>query len=312
MDRAQSSELAELPRRRLVVQTPTVSKPFLLEVAELPEVQRPTWEELAEREKRSLASLDFELADVNVTEVLRGHDGMDKRKKRDEGQLGGDLHKVLARICEKPYEFIEERCPALELDRSREYRARRALEKLGMIQVGDKLGAKRQLCVPTEKGAGWARNQGLPVYRYKGGIGHERMVRDVRRSLGSFSTRVTFVSAGERIGSGGVQPDLVARVRDEKSGDASRVVVFQICSKNKPAYEAEKAAELLAIEQVDMVIVVAKNKGARDRLTRALRRFFGETAAGGAGVRGDLPAGVRVVEFESCMDGDFDWSWVMG
>ena len=48
------------------------------------------------------------------------------------------------------------------------------------------------------------------------------------------------------------------------------VVVVQVASKNKAGYEVEKASELLGVEQVDLVVLVARNKG----MSKAIKRFM--------------------------------------
>ena len=313
LHRGQSADIAELPRRRAVVQTGSVPKPFLLQVKEIPDVARPGREELAEREAATLAMLDYELSDVDVAEVLHGHKAGGKRKTPAREALNADAQKVLTRICEKPYEFIDERWQALEMERSREYRTRRALEKLGMIEVGEKIGAKLQLYVPTKKGIEWAEKRGLPIHRYKSSIGHERIVVDVRRGLEAWSGRVKVVSMGEGLGSVGIQPDLVVQVRDERT-NRPRVVVVQVASKNKAGYEMEKASELLEVEQVDLVVLVARNKGMRDRLVGAAGKLGMDVAVDDGGAAGEGGRGGRfwLVDYETCVQGKYEWGRVLG
>lgn len=312
LDRTQAEGLAEMPPRRAVVQTARIPKPFLLNVVEIPERQRPSAEELGEREKGSLEMLDYELPDVDVSQVLLGQE----KKKEDRGAdsaIRGDLYKVLARICERPYELIEERIEDLGFDRAREYRARRALEKLGMIALGDKAGAKLLLYVPTAKGIQWARNLGLIVHQYKSGIAHEMVARKVRESLGKFSSRISFVSEGKGLGVSQIQPDLLAKIRGI-DGDTSRRVAIQVSSTNRAEYEARRALELCKVEQIDMVVVIAKNK----RTGNAIERNIGELQAKPQEGEGALvstktiEARVRVLDFEACMDAAYDWNWIMG
>jgi len=93
----------------------------------------------------------------------------------------------------------------------------------------------------------------------------------------------------------------------------SRVVALQICSKNKDKYEIQKIRELLDIQQVDVVIVVTRDKGARDRLTKRLARegLFVQAAAGVGSPHGELPAAVHVVDLQNAIGDEADWSWLL-
>jgi hypothetical protein len=308
-DRTQAEGLAELPLRRAVVQTARIPKPFLLNVVEIPERQRPSAEELRERETLSLEVLDHELSGVDVTEVLLGRE----KKKEEPPQIRGDVYRVHARVCERPYERIEERVAGLEIDRAREFRARATLEKLGMIEPGDKVGTKWQLFIPTAKGADYARKLGLPVYVYKSGVGHEMMLRKVREALGKFSTRVSFISESEGLGEVcRVQPDLLVRIR-AGDGDTSRRVAIQINCTNRAEYEVRRALELCEVSQIDMVIVIAKNKRAKEALERKLEELL-TGASGGKSPDKDAFARdrVKIEDFETCVGAAYDWSWVIG
>jgi hypothetical protein len=312
LDRAQAKELAELPPRRAVMQTARIPKPFLLNVLEIPERQRPSAEELKERETLSLEMLDHELSGVDVTEVLLGRE----KKKEEPPQIRGDIYRVHARVCEKPYERIEERVAGLEIDRAREFRARATLEKLGMIEPGDKVGTKWQLFIPTAKGADYARKLGLPVYVYKSGVGHEMMLRKIREALGKFSTRVSFISESEGLGEAcRVQPDLLVRIR-ASDGDTSRRVAIQINCTNRAEYEVRRALELCEVSQIDMVIVIAKNKRAKEALERKLEELRTILTGASGGKSPDKDAFVRdrvkIEDFETCVGAAYDWSWVIG
>jgi len=323
LDNAQITEMAELLPRRVVIQSAKIPRPFMIEVLQIPERYRPSERELRQREEESLALLDYEFADVNVQDVLLGIKSEEKEEVQDERDIRGDMRRVMERICKAPHESIEERAEALGIDRSCEGRARGNLKKLGMIELGDKVGAKWQLYVPTSKGIKWAEDMGLPVHHYKSGVGHERMLMKVREALGSFSQRVAFVSAGEGLGVTNIQPDLVVRVRMQ-GGSASRIVVIQISCSNKLDYEAKKALGLCQIRQIDMVIIVAKNKGARKVLEEKIRDYLNrETARSnqksfrGSVVHPDIfgsgaSYGPIVLDFETCVSATYDWTWVVG
>lgn len=280
LDDRQEKALVELARRRALVQTADNPKPFVVEVVEIPERQRPVEKELLERERISLESLDHEMADSDALEVLLGE------KKEQENMvpaaIRGDMHKVLARICESPWELIEERAEVLSIERAREYRARQNLEKLGMVEAADKVGAKWLLYLPTEKGRRWARSLGIKVPEFKSGIGHEYMVRRVKASLERFFGKIEFFPPGESLGVAGVQPDLLAGLRT-RDGDSSFRMAVQISCANRAQYEVERAVEISGIAQIDLVVIVAKNKSHRRSIDRRLLEKGGRDAPVGGG-----------------------------
>jgi hypothetical protein len=257
----------------------------------------------------------------------------------------------LYRICEKPYEIIEERNDALGMDRAQEYRHRKNLEKLGMIQKGDKVGAKWQLWIPTAKGIKWAEEHGIKVHQHKSGIGHEFIVRKVEKALEKFSSRISFIAAGKSLGVSGIQPDVLLRV-EAPDGDTGRRVAIQISATSKPEYEARSALELCRIAQIDVVLVIAKNKRARMLIERKVKELKQvKTTANKTTIdtrinnRSDKRSDKRserrdqnqsapsrkrnsdkrnngisdrhlecpiVIDFETCMKPGYDWSFILG
>jgi hypothetical protein len=166
------------------------------------------------------------------------------------------------------------------------------------------------------------------------------MVRAVRKTAGTFSARIAFVSAGESLGASPVQPDLLARVRGSDR-NSSRRVAMQISCLNKLDYEARKAVELSQTEGIDLVAVVTRNKRTRKALERKIKETLpvaggeakgdgggkreGEGRPGGglSGAEAGKPDGglgtvgkehgcpVTVVDFETCVSAGYDWSWVL-
>ncbi len=313
LDRAQETALAELPRRRAVVQTASIPTPFLLQVLELRPREYPSRGELEQRRRESLELLDYEMPAEDVRTVLLGKAGPAK-PAASETEIRGRMHKVLARICEFPCELIPERCEVLGMERAEEYRARQALEKLGLIELGDKVGARWQLYVPTAKGVAWAERLGVPVRRFKSGVGHEFMVRRVQQALQRSIPQIRFLGEGKGIGIGRVQPDLLAAVR-WADGAGPLTVAVQVSSTNTARYEADRGLELAGIEYVDRVIIVARNKGARAAVVRALDdAAAGRTAqedsenGAGRGARGKI----AVLDFDTCLAPGFDWVALLG
>jgi len=321
LDRDQEAALAGLPRRRAVVQAGSLAKPFLMEVVEIPPRERPSPEELDERERESLVLLDHQMPEGDAQPVIVGP-RPGARPAKENSELGGDLHRVLVRICEFPYELITERCEALALERAREFRARQALERLGLVELGDTIGARSQLFVPTSKGREWAERLRLPIHRYKSGIGHESILRRVRQSLGDALPEMRFVSEGEGLGVGSVQPDLVAQVPGTGDGER-RTVAIQVACSNKPRYEAAKALELARIPFVDAVVVVARSKAVRDAVVRAVGRLAhpgsGHDESGQGSEEGADRAEldrvsdegearkIGVIDIETCLEPGYRW-----
>jgi hypothetical protein len=341
LEEAQEDALVELPRRRAIVQTADNPEPFLIQVAEIPERYRPPEEELLERERESLAELDYEMPEADAAEVLFG------KKEEPEFRvkaIRGDMHKVLARICEHPAETIEERCEALgSMERAKEFRARQQLERLGMIEPGDKVGSKLRLYVPTAKGKEWAASLGLKVPQYKSDVDHEFMAVHIREALERSFEGIEFFDAGKGLGIAGLQPDLLARMRGHGMDSGWRMAV-QISSTNKSAYEADRAIELAEIGQIDLVVVVAGNKGSRKAIERRLResmekkgllwqeegtrkgrpdhqddRGHGGAGGGSGGSNGGerethvhgRAGRIEITDFESAVNPAYNWAWVI-
>jgi len=337
----QEEELVELARRFAIVQTADTPRPFIIRVVDIAERYRPPEDELLARERESLALLDYEIPAVDVVGVLLG--GRKKDERLELKPIRGDMLKVLTRICEVPAELIEERSEEIGIERSREGRARENLNKLGTIEMGDKVGSKWHLYVATEKGKRWARSMGLKVAEFKSGVGHEFMVRRVRESLERFFADIEFFSAGESLGIIGVQPDLLAGMRLQGPDTGWRMAI-QVSSTNKSAYEVDKAIELAGIPQIDVVVVVAKNKTSRKSIEMRLGERTGsegllwrergerkdaqnktgkgpreehhkETRRGGR-IQGDAHVRecakcIKIIDFEMCVSRDYDWSWVI-
>jgi len=338
----QKEELVELPRRRALMQTADVPKALLIRVVDIQEHERPPEHELLERERLSLESLDHFVPAVDVVEVLHA-DG------KDEDDIGmkvirGDMHKVLARICENPCELIEDRSDAVGIERAREGRAREKLLKVGLIEPGDKVGSKWLLYRPTGKGIRWAQALGLEVPRFKSGVGHEYMVRRVTDSLGGFfGEEIEFFPPGEGLGICGVQPDLLAGMHRSDVESGWRMAV-QISRTNRARYEVDRATDLSRVAQIDLVVIVAKNKGHRMDILRKIKEATskeglfarnsgqsgqGDSADASDAVRGNHGQGaenpkeskthfqkgtapIQVVDFETSVSEAYDWGWVVG
>jgi len=323
----QEEELVELARRFAIVQTADTPRPFIIRVVDIAERYRPTPDELLEREQESLASLDYEIPAVDVVGILLS--GQKEDDRMELKPVRGDMLKVLTRICEAPAELIEERSDEIGIERSIEGRARKNLKKLGMIELGDKVGSKWHLYVATEKGKHWARSMGLKVAEFKSGVGHEFMVRRVGESLGRFFADIEFFSAGESLGVIGVQPDLLAGMRVQGPDTGWRMAI-QVSSTNKSEYEADKVIELAGIAQLDLVVIVARNKTSRRSIEGKLReraeskgllwidkgerkdaqKKKGNGLQKEAHVR-ECAGRIETVDFETCASRDYDWDWVI-
>jgi len=323
----QEEELVELARRFAIVQTADTPRPFIIRVVDIAERYRPTLDELLEREQESLASLDYEIPAVDVVGILLA--GQKEDDRLELKPIRGYMLKVLTRICEVPAELIEERSDGIGIERSIEGRERKRLKKLGMIELGDKVGSKWHLYVATEKGKRWARSMGLNVAEFKSGVGHEYMVRKVRESLEGFFEDVEFLSAGESLGVIGIQPDLLAGMRGPGVDSGWRMAI-QVSSTSKSDYEVDRAIQLAGIAQLDLVVIVARDKTSRKTIEKKLMeraesegllwRDKGERKDAQkkrekglqkeAHVR-ERAGRIETVDFETCASRDYDWGWVI-
>ena len=161
----------------------------------------------------------------------------------------------------------------------------------------------------------------LDVPRFKAGVGHEYLVRKVRDSLGAFfGEDIEFFAPGEGLSISGVQPDLLAGLRRLDVPSGFRMAV-EVSSKNKARYEASKALEIAGLGQIDLVVLVAKTKTHRRDIERMLKKLEKEKGIKGGLTDGDAQKGAthshgtrgRIValDFETCVKGGYDWSWVM-
>lgn len=339
LNRAQHDELVKLPRRLAIVQTADLPEPFLIRVVDIEERHRPPEEELLERERQSLAMLNHVMPGIDVADVLLG-----VKDEKEVSVIRGDMFRVLARICEYPFEVIEDRSDAVGIERSRENRSRKKLVIIGMVELADKVGSKTVLYMPTDKGRRWAESLGIEVPRFKSGVGHEYMLRRVKDSLGGFfGEEIEFFSAGESLGISGIQPDLLAGMHRSEVESGWRMVV-QISRTNKARYEVDRAVDLSRIAQIDLVVIVAKNKGHRRDILRKMKEgsskegLFarnggqsgqGDSADASDAVRGNHGQGaenpkepethfqkgtapIQVVDFETSVSDAYDWGWVVG
>jgi hypothetical protein len=323
LDEEQTVMLAELPRRQAIVQTARSPQPFLVRIVEMAEPECAPEEELLERERVSLELLGHCEKEADAVGVLFGEG---RKKDTAVPAIRGDMHGVLARMCEFPWELIDERCEALGLERAREYRARENLLKIGMIALGDRVGSKWQLYVPTDKGREWARAMGIKVPSFKSGVGHERMVRTLRQRLEGAFPGIEFFPPGKSLGISGVQPDLLAGM-GRPEGDSGFRMAIQIGSQNKADYEARKAVELSRIPQVDLVIIVARNKSHRRDIERKLRELLDEGGSAGEAAGEGVQKGsdseksethlqkprerIVTLDFETCISPDCNWRCIM-
>ncbi len=171
-----------------------------------------------------------------------------------------------------------------------------------MIRPGDKVGSRLQFFIPTEKGNRWGHALGLKIARYKSGVGHEFMVQGVKKALERCLPDIAFFPPGEGLGICGVQPDLLAGMGEHgrDGSEGSWRMAIQVSCTSKPAYEAKKAIELSRILQIDLVIVVARNKSGRRELEKRIGR---ELKASGEGDSRDMQGDDGVLPLLRCDPG---------
>jgi hypothetical protein len=222
-----------------------------------------------------------------------------------EGELRPREKRVFARICERPWELIDDRKDALGLDRESEGSARDTLKTRGLTAFAGTVGARSILVDLTARGRAFAAERGLTVAKLgKGSLVHEAIVEYTQQSLGRYSPMYRFQRVGIASTTLGVQPDLLVLT---PSGDR---IPIQICFRNQPMDEAEKLMKLhdLALldvgdaDKVHRVLAVAANKRHRAAVEKALRAKNG----------GKMPARMALLDFDMIRKPTFDWALILG
>jgi hypothetical protein len=305
----QEEEIARLPNRHAIARFSRYGEPVYLAVKDaralgLGVSPPPSREEARERSRPVLEAIPFvKGGEASQGEAARAEGGEAGQEAVQEGELRPREKRVFARICERPWELIDDRKDALGLDRESEGAARATLEARGLSGFAGIVGAKNRLFELTARGRAVAEAEGLAVSKTgKGGVAHEATVQYTERSLGKYSPRFRFQRAGVSPTTGGVQPDLLLVL------PGGGRIPIQACCGNQPAYEADAMLRLhrLALlgpgdaDKVDFVLAVCVNRRHKAAIERALQERNG----------GRMPDRVVLLDFDTVVDPAFDWASV--
>ena len=86
-------------------------------------------------------------------------------------------------------------------------------------------------------------------------------------------------------------------------------MAIQISYENKTDYEAKKALELYDIDQIDMVVMVAKNKRSSKSLESTINRMKQPSLFEN---KLHVTKPIEIIDFETCIKSGYDWSWIFG
>lgn len=263
----------------------------------------PSREEARERSRPVLEAIPY-VKDSEPAPVEAGvaqTDGGVAAPQPEEGLQPREM-KVFARICERPWELIEDRMDVLGLDRESEGDARDKLDLRGLIGFAGTVGARRRLFELTPRGRAFTEAQGMVVARVGGAAGgavHQAIIEYTQRSLGRHSSGFRFIRAGASSTLAGVQADLLV-----VTTEGGRIPV-QASYRNQPVDEAAalmKLHDLALLERtdpnkVDFVIAVCASKRHEAAIKRALEERNG----------GRMPGRLALLDFDTVIDAAFDW-----
>jgi hypothetical protein len=212
-----------------------------------------------------------------------------KQRERDPNRLSANAWRVFARIAQYPYETIEDRMVALNLNRGEENAGRKEPEHKGFIAEAGTYGRGIVVCELTPKGRAFAEQHNIPVHTYKSGAVHEALLRRTMRALSKASSGLRWVSPSGATGP--VQPDAYGLFTD------GQALCVQIHYRNKLDYEIKRLIDLCKIDHVDLVLFVAPTKKA----VEAASSVIGERW------RDEVPRRYVLTSATECLVEGFDW-----
>jgi hypothetical protein len=303
----QEDEIAKLPDRHAIARLSRYGDPVYFAVKDaralgLGVSPTPSREEARERSRPILEAIPFVKGEETPQRLaLEGGGKEAGSEAAKESELRPREKRVFARICERPWELIDDRKDALGLDRESEGAARDTLEVRGLTGFAGVVGARYRLVDLTARGRAFAAERGLTVAKLgKGSLVHESIIEYTQQSLERYSPLFRFQRVGISSTTLGVQPDLLVLTLS-----GGRIPV-QICYRNQPKDEAEKLMKLhdLALldvgdaDKVDRVLMVAVNRRHRAAIEKALRAKNG----------GKMPSRMVMTDFDMIRDPAFDWT----
>ena len=288
LSREQADLLPAIEKREAVVHYSLYSKPFKIEVPHLEFPPKPSEDELRGLAQAFLAQSHWTEEGSQVQRELAP-----KPAPAPDG-LSSDALLVFTRVCEHAAETIDERCEALQMDRSREGRGRTELDDRGLIGKEEQSVGRFEFFNLTEKGIAWASEHRLRVHRPKSGSNHEHILSQVERQMGAVSPKWRFQRTSSIGREQGLQPDLLVLAPDGR-----RLIVEVVCS--NVAYDARNIQAEAALPGVDRVIAIAPDA----RTLAALDKALAKAAASSPGPKGS--ATIITLFAARCLDSKFDW-----
>lgn len=146
----QRKELVALGPREIIVRLKRYSKkPLKIQVDEIAFPAALSKKQAREQSRGVLDSIPFV---KHATEKVEDAQDEEEKLRNAVGGLHPRVKKVFCRIAERPWELIEDRFEALNLDRDSENDARKKLKACGLIRRAGTIGAKNLLFELTERG----------------------------------------------------------------------------------------------------------------------------------------------------------------
>ena len=212
--------------------------------------------------------------------------------------LIGDAFFIMSRICQQPAESIEQRCQELQMDRTREFRARAELDDKGLITKLERtLAGKIRFFRPTDKGFDWARKRNIHVKTFKSGIIHEYLLCLVEKGIGLTDTKMRLQRNSSIARDQGLQPDLLVK------GPSDQRIIVEICCNNL-AYDAANILIESQLPGIDHAIAVTPDKRTRNSLEQALKKNAEDAGK-------DWQKVITLVDAAQCLADDFDWAGIL-
>jgi len=291
----QAAMLPELQKREAIVRYSAYPHPFLARIGDLTFGPKPPEAEIRRRAQEALAGVRWLPRVATAMGLPSGQVASQIPAPSDP--VTGDALKVMISICEHSELLIDERCDALQMDRSREGRARQSLLDLGLIAKSSQAMGKNCFYEITPKGEDWSRHHGaqIRVKRYKSGPAHEAILMKVQHALGKALPGCRFQLHSTIGAAQGKQPDLTITLRN------GLLVVVEVCC-NNPQYEVGSLIKESEIPGVDLVLAIASGAQVQHKIQREL-----DAAVAKRGPQLIPRASVVVLNGTEAIEPTFDW-----
>jgi hypothetical protein len=212
-----------------------------------------------------------------------------ERRERDPNRLSYAAWKAFTMIAEYPYETIEERCAALDMNRAEEETARKECLLKGYVCEAGSIGRGITFFQLTPKGLALAQQHYVRVHTFKSSVVHEALLRRVMRGISMAAPNTRWTKPQGATGS--VQPDGYGLL------SGGRAICVQINCQNKHDYEIRRLMDLCAIEHVDLALLVVPTKKAAASVSLIIDKMW----------KPEVPRRYVILSATECLEPDFDW-----